>query len=546
MKRRWILLFGLVPAVPAVVTPGAVPRPAMNYGYMIVPAKFRQVPRNYDAGFSMYSAAWPLLLRYPGKRFQSGLFGTWMSAQFTGRPPEHLYSDVEGGLGWWRDTRFPTAAPKFRLGGVAFNFNAIANAPGNGSGTWTHPRGKYGVAQLSPWLLFPPDGLTLKPGVDGQLFGYGYLPLPLTDPQATTDGKHIPMGNHCWTLFLNTGNFKGPVCFFTPYFWNRQAVKHSRLIGKLLDSRWSNTNKAFQMETQYIPAAVSLTPSGTYARLGRVSFPANRHGRCVVLNRLVCYNRKAFWDPVNAWFHGGPPFDGALNLSHGFVEQFNPRLYSTWKLFTPGTPKSRRAPLPWTYFAKALVPEADSYGFHWNRRWVHGGPDGFRILLPRYYRLRRVGRILEWWPVSADLIPRSTGLRQVNFYPHKEAVSRQYTTPDGPDSPYRKPGPAAGPFYARLSDHSVVTYYWYRFEDQPALLRADLTAVERDKMQQRFDMMERRWTRNRQFLPPPTHGSLVDLDPGEIVAPPKRLAIGYVPIVTRQAWATDGHPGSRR
>src|SRR2546430_4575868 len=40
---------------------------------------------------------------------------------------------------------------------------------------------------------------------------------------------------------------------------------------------------------------------------------------------------------------------------------------------------------------------------------------------------------------------------------------------------FKKPGPVAGPFKAYLGDGSVVTYYWYRFADQPALLNADLT-----------------------------------------------------------------------
>src|SRR5256885_6920773 len=48
--------------------------------------------------------------------------------------------------------------------------------------------GLYGVAQLSPWLLFPIDGLNVKQGTCGELFGYGYLPLPLTTPKATTGG----------------------------------------------------------------------------------------------------------------------------------------------------------------------------------------------------------------------------------------------------------------------------------------------------------------------------------------------------------------------
>ncbi len=510
-------------------------------GYMIVPVK--RVPKRYDAGFSMYSAAWPLLLRYPGNQFQSGLFGTWMAAQYTGKPPQHLYSDIEGGLGWWRGTRFPTAAPKFHLGGVAFNFQFIADAPGNGKGSWKHPRGAYAVAQLSPWLLFPPDGLTLKPGVNGQLFGYGYLPLPLTDPQATTDGKNIPMGNHCWTLFLNTRNFKGPVCFFTPYFWNRPAVKHARLVGKLLDSRWSIANKAFQMETQYLPAAISKIRTGTYARLGQVSFPANSQGNAVLLNRLTSYSRQALWDPVKAWFNGGPAVSGRIPLSQGVVQRFTPHLWSTWKIYANSTSKTQRAGLPWTLFAKAFLPDPVSYGFTWNRQLVHDGPNGFRALLPRFYRLVHHGKQVQWHAVHAADVPNATGLKGVNFYPSRRRPPKPYTTPAGPNSSYKKPGPAAGPFYAHLSDGSVVTYYWYRFEDQPALLHADLSQAERDKMQKRAEMLQRHWTKNRQYLPPPTQGSLVDLDPAELVTPPKGLAIGYVPIVTRQQWAASRRNG---
>jgi hypothetical protein len=536
MGRRVTLMVGLLSLLAASVSRGEVPRGAHVFGYMIVPIAGR-VPKKYDAGFSIYTAAWPILLRYPGHQFDSGLVGTWMRAQYAGKPPLHLYSDIEGGLGWWNSTRFPTAAPKFHMGGVAYNFHAIADGPDNGAGNWQRPRGRYGVAQLSPWLLFPPDGLTLKPGVDGQLFGYGYFPLPLTDPQPTTAGKSIPMGNHCWTLFLNTRNFKGPVCFFTPYFWNHPAIKHPRLIGKLLDSRWSNPNKAFQMETHYLPAAISRVGGRTYARLGKVSFPSNDQGKATVLSQLVCYSRRAMWDPVKAWFNGGPPASGQLSLHHAFIEHFRPQLWSTWKLYSPGTPKPERAKLPWNLFARAFCFNPASYGFAWNRQLVHKGPDGYWALLPRYYELTHHGKKFMWRPEAKADVPDATGLKSIKFYPARRRPPRPYTTPDGRNSPFRNPGPAAGPYYARLSDHSVVTYYWYRFEDQPALLNADLTRAERRKMQMRFDMLERRWTKNRPYLPPPTHGTLADLDPAQIVTPPKHLAIGYVPIAVRQQWA---------
>ena len=140
-------------------------------GYLSVPTD--KSPAAYNAGFSMYVAAWPLVQKYPGNRFQTGLFGTWMHPQHDGAKPERkMYSDIEGGLGWWRDTRFATETPKFIMGGVALNFVAWANGPGAGKGrSWQRPKGKYGIAQLSPWVLWPPDGLNLKQGTCGELFG---------------------------------------------------------------------------------------------------------------------------------------------------------------------------------------------------------------------------------------------------------------------------------------------------------------------------------------------------------------------------------------
>ena len=92
----------------------------------------------------------------------------------------------------------------------------------------------------------------------------------------------------------------------------------------------------------------------------------------------------------------------------------------------------------------------------------------------------------------------------------------------------------AGPFTARLGDGSVLTYYWYRFADQPALLNADLTAEERERMQVKVEKLHRTWTKDRDYLAPPTVGQLADLDPAQLVTPPKGFEIGYVPIATRQ------------
>lgn len=505
-------------------------------GYLLVPNE--RVPRSYNAGFSMYVAAWPLLKTYPGHRFQTGLFGTWMFAQHEGPAPEKMYSDVEGGLGWWRDTRFPTETPKFIMGGVAPNFSEIANGPAHGIGTWEKPKGLYGVAQLSPWLLFPIDGLNLKQGTCGELFGYGYLPLPLTQAKSTTAGKDVPTGDNCWTLFLSTRNFKGPVAFFLPYFWSHSAVGDARLGGMLLDSRPSEPNRALQMETQYVPGVQATDGKAEiYARIAPTSFPRGADGNSVVVHRVTSYNKAALWDAVKAWFEGGPEASGAINPQGAVLHSFSGRGGATWRIYVPPAPKDKKMSIAWTSFATPVAPDPNTFGYRWNypRVTKTDSKDGPLATLPEYFHLKDDGKKVEWVPVRPEDVPAETGLAQVQFDRPREPRPKPYDTPDDENSCWKKPGPVAGPFQAHLGDGSVVTYYWYRFADQPALLNADLTDQERESMQARVEKLHRSWKKDRDYLAPPTVGKLADIDPALIVTPPRGLEAGYVPIATRQA-----------
>jgi len=507
-------------------------------GYLLVPHD--KVPETYNAGFSLYVTAWPLLENYPGNRFQTGLFGTWMHPQYDGPDPVKLYNDIEGGLGWWRDTRFATKTPKFIMGGVALNFSEWANGPGAGKGRdWDKPKGKYGVAQMSPWILWPPDGLNLKQGASGELIGYGYLPLPLTSAKSITAGKNVTTGDNCWTLFLNTGNFKGPVAFFTPYFWSRASVDDPSLSGLFLDSRPSKPNKALQMETQYIPGFQSIDSKGeTYARIAPTSFPRNAQGDSPVVHRITAYKKSALWDSVNTWFDGGTPAASAIDASSAAVHTFSGKGGSTWKIYPPSTPKEQKLPLAWSSFATPINLDSVTYGYRWNYDLVtktetNGSP---LATLPEYFRLvKGPNDKSEWIVVQPSEVPTETGLAKVTFTTPVSKPSEPYVTPDDAASCWKKPGPVAGPFQAKLGDGSVVTYYWYRFADQPAILNADMTDDEREQLQSRVEKLHQHWTKDREYLPPPTVGRLADLDPALVVMPPKGFEAGYVPIATRQA-----------
>jgi hypothetical protein len=516
-------------------------------GYLLVPHE--KVPESYNAGFSLYVTAWPLLKNYPGNRFQTGLFGTWMFAQNEGLDPtKKLYSDIEGGLGWWRDTRFATETPKFIMGGVALNFSEWANGPGAGKGrSWENPNGKYGVAQLSPCILWPPDGLNLKQGTCNEVFGYGYMNLPLTNPKSTTRGTDVPTGGNCWTLFLNTGNFKGPVAFFTPYFWSRATVDDPSIRGLFLDSRPAKPNKAIQMETQYVPAYEAKDARGsTYARIAPTAFPRDANGDSPVVHRITAYNKSAIWESVNSWFENGSPARTEFDSNGAAVHTFEGKGGSTWKIYPPNTPREQKKPLAWNSFATPVALDSVTYGYRWNYDLVSKteSNDHPTATLPEYFRLvEKANDKAEWVVVRPSEVPEETGLTKAEFRRAKSNAMEPYVTPDDATSCWKKPGPVAGPFETELGDGSVVTYYWYRFADQPAIMNADMTDAERENLQSRVEKLHAHWHRDREYLPPPTFGKLADLDPALIVSPPKGLEIGFVPIVTRQG-AGGGIPSS--
>ena len=526
--------FALVPATAAHAQDGkpAGAQAGQMDGYLGVPQE--KVALDFGGGFAMHVAARPLLGQWPGDRFQTGLFGTWMFAHLgADKPAAKIYSDVEGGLGWWRDTRFATPTPKFIMGGVALEFSQWANGPGAGKGRdWQKPQGKYGIAQLSPWVIWPPDGLNLAQGTSGELFGYGYLPLPLVEPKAKTAGVDVPSGDQCWTLFLDTATFKGPGAFFTPFFFTEATTKKPELGGLFLDKRPADPNRALQMETQYVPAYVAADAQGTlHARVAPTRFPTDAEGRSTLVHRIRSFRKDALWDAVAAWFAGGPAADGRIDEARSAVHTMTGKGWSTWRIHVPGTAKDERVTVDWLRFAKPHVVDGHTFGWAWDKTMVRVSNDGLATL-PEHFVATLDGKKKPQWrpaPAGSEL---PAALRDVAFTPPAKKKPEPYVTPT--DGAWTSPGPVAGPFRAELGDGSVVTYSWYRFCDQPALQHADLSVEERQRMQQRVEKLHRSWTKDRAYLPTATTGKLAALDQAVLVTPPKGFEIGYVPIVTRQ------------
>ncbi len=497
--------------------------------------------KQFGSGYTTYSAAWPIFKEYPGPfDFQMGLAGCWMTTQRTGNEPDQFYTTIEGGLGWWHDTRFGTRIPKFIMGGVSHNFYAWANGPGagrsgllpNGQRDWSSPGGKYGVAQLSNRLLWAPDGLNLAQSLNGEMLGYGYSPLPLTEPMETTNGVDIETGNQCWTLFLNSTNFKGPATFFMPTFWTEPVLNDPSLEGLFLDSRPSEPNIGFGIEHAQSPALMSEDENGDkYAKIERLHFPASNEDNSMVLNQISVYSEDALWSAMEEWFNGGSVVEpGFLQSGVHRVPFVNNGGAMAGEISGAGM----EYPIDLNYIDNIQLNE-NIMGFEFDLNTVY--EDEGRFVLPEYFKLDPDER---WRPVDAQSIPASTNLLDVDV-PVMPRTEITYLTPlepdcqwQDPDGPWNTPGPSAGPFTTDLEDGTTLTYYWYRFVDQPAIVHANLPDNIRSLMQQRAELIHANWSHTDDYMADPEIGNIATLDPGIIVTPPPGMERGYVPIVTRQ------------
>lgn len=534
------LAIGEYPIAADSLKPRLVSQGLSGYVSMDVPAP----PDDYGYGVSLYSTAWPLL-ESPLRDFQIGLASIWIVPDnrqidypllptgtvardnWPERGPSYrdVFQTIEGGLGFWASTRFGSTTAKFRMNGTPNGYNHEISSPGWGFGNTTALQpDEMGIAQLSPRLLVPPDGLTFRDGTCGELFGYAWMVLPLTEPKSTTAGLPVSTGNQCWTLFINAKNFKGPVAFYTPVTWSRISRRHAPAVGRGLDVR-SGLVTGGAIEINTVPRFVGTDAKGTvYTRIPRLQFPTDDQGRTILIHNLTHYSKEALYHQVEQWLAGGDVASGKFAERGAMVP---PCRAEPLNLRQGSENQPIRGCEHWV---ETRAFDKTTFGLQWKPSVLEPCTGSMRRgTFPEYYR--QEGK--ELLAVAADAVPDGTGLKEARF---KSAVTNQfYTSPEASDTCWKKPGPKAGPFQAKLGDGSVVTYWWYRFIDQPSFQDADLSESEKNRLQTIVEKLHTHWTMDKEYLPPPGLGTLAALDASLIVTPPKGLEVGYVPVATRQS-----------
>jgi hypothetical protein len=489
-------------------------------------------PAGYGYGFSEYMAMYPAI-DHTMQRHQVGI-GFFVMPDNTGYtqallPPENhmrasnpgsgptwsgYFQTIEGGPGGWGDTQFPVVDPKFRIVGTPDGYANGMNSPGWGFASRAAlSRDLMSIAQLSNRILTPPDGFTFRAGTSGDFFGYAWMAMPMTEKRTAT----VPIGNQNWTLFFNAANFRGPVAFWVADAHARLSKTWAGAVGRGLDALPARV-AGTAMEVNITPAFVNADLNGTrYLRNARLLFPVDADDMTWLATDRAHYSAAALFEPVKQWFNGGSVASAAFarNASY-FVPYSGPG-------FDLGYAGMRVADL-----GKYVVPTVKNTpggGAAFGLKWTAAATPG---VLPEYYRQN--GDKLE--VVAAADVPPETMLTMLDFATPVRAQT--FTSPDSGSDSWMSPAPAAGPYSARLTDGSAVTYYWYRFVDQPSLQGFGWSEQQKAQVQARVELLHRNWSGAHEFMAPPSAGTLATMDAALLVTPPAGMEAGYVPIVTRQ------------
>lgn len=559
-------------------------------------------PPAFTLGAGYYVPCWPLTAR-PHRSFQIGLPGMWFTpensdvdfpllpkgTQARDNWPECAptwkdhFQTIEGSMGSWTSTQFPTATAKYALNGTGDGYTLMLSSPGWSFTSTPLPPHKMGIVQVSNRLLVVPDGMPFRPGTCGPLFGTTWTALPLGTPAPGAGPDHPPTGEQAWTLFLASETFKGPVVFWLPQYWSAIGRGYPPAHGRTMDTRpckaaggsmeAAETPCFVAGDSPYAPAHAGAAggaggaaavadhvrdgaPAGrTFVRVPQLRFPVDAHGWTDMMVDFVQLGEAALARAVRAWLDAGAgaraPFPSGAFAPEGV---HRPRCDASGEGLgfdcAAGGPESARrkiAGLDGIVKRCASAGSSNSFGLQWSPEAVAAGAAGGLIALPDIY-MRAPATLAGgsasdkdiYLPVSHADAPRA--LLDATFARKLPRDGIAYTTPTDAGSCWHTPGPVAGPFRTRLADGSVAEYFWYRFDQQPTLVAraAEVPSADVARMQRFAEAVHANWPiTGRDYMPPPQGraGPLAALDDGLIVQPPPGLEIGFVPIVTKQYYA---------
>ena len=475
---------------------------------------------DFGWGLSYYTALWDSFPSVPpnGALTASGTWlipdnwrysetlcpeGTFARDSLTDRGPSYreVFQTIEGGVGHWNQTRFPSPQPKFRLIGNVDCYTTDSSNPG-----WAWSKGDElvpGLVQLSNRIIVPPDGITFEPQA-GALIGAAWLALPLSEPY---ERNGLLVGDKSWTLFLESANFRGPVAYWTPESWSSVTENHppSQLRG--LDHRPIDTEYRIFAAHLDVPSVSTNESDDNWFRIPQIEFPVDGQGRTIFHQDVTFYGQGAVYDQVKGALDGGqlPLTVDSSSLMHAPLQTHRWGLQSDGKEVV-GLER---------FVALEDWDTDEKEGWAWGLQWPNRSG-----VFPSYFR--ESGN--EWQPVDTSEAPSQLQIPS----PFAPATRKSGYAPPLDD------GPLPRVSVVTLNDGSVVRYTWYRFVDQPAIAALGLSESQKERLQDAAERIHAQWNQQAIFIQPPSEGTLVEVQGEVLVTPPKGAEVGWVPVVISQ------------
>ena len=433
--------------------------------------------------------------------------GTFARDFLTERGPSYrdVFQSIEGGVGHWEQSRFPSTQPKFRLTGNTDCYTTDTSNPG---WAWSNQQEILpGLVQLSNRIVVPPDGITFKPN-DGALLGTAWVALPLSKPY---ERNAVTVGDKSWTLFLESENFSGPVAYWAPEAWSRITTDHPSSHFRGLDHRPIDTEYRIFAAHIDLPGLTAGTPDEDWLRVAALSFPVDKQGRTVFHQDVTFYGRNAIFDQFTEASKGG-----ALPLGVADTALVHAPLQThRWEIQSAGQEVTGLE----NFVVLDDWDTNEKEGWAWGLQW----PD-YSGVFPTHYRASES----EWLAENKTNSPPELNTRQAAFPTAARRSGYAPTLDDGPVPQVRE---------VQLNDGSLLRYTWYRFVDQPAIETLGLTAQQKTELQSVVERIHTQWGQQTEFIKPPSQGELVELQQELIVEPPPGAEVGWVPVVISQTAA---------
>lgn len=362
-----------------------------------------------------------------------------------------------------------------------------------------------GYAQLSNRLMLFPDGQSFER--DGMI-GVAYARTPFGKNSASDHRNY-------WTLIFDSENYAGPVAYFVPEYWKMRAKGDEEETQNYTDMSNTPEIQIFASPAWECHGMPNYVDGDVHKLMNMALLQVN--GRTVLWMGQRSHQDNELMDLLEEALSSGrldttmllkdganrPKCGGHGDASFGDV--------AAWATYND------------------VIEDGDCL---WALKIKNSScPDTGLCSLPQFYK--------DGSPV--DPSQASAALRTSRFQMQEISTSFKYDAlSEAPKGGCRdSPGPADGTLYCVQSvDDSWIGYRWYRFVDQPGLAQQKLSETQKKFMQGRVEALHRmtpspvtKWINGRNA----EAEGMARVDPAAIVAPPRGLEVGYVPIVLYQS-----------